>query len=312
LPVADVNGKFLSQENMPTTADPRATTEKLIARLRDLMQKHAELDFEGVGISLPGRFDARKQRVIFAPNLKWPEFDLKSPIEKASGMRVELENAANACVLAEVWFGNREKVHDLVVVTVSEGVGTGIFVNSQLARGLHGMSGEFGHVSLDPSGPLCTCGGRGCWEVFASNRAALRYYQESSSKSDGLTFQDLLSRAEAGDELALHSVDKMARAIGSGMRMIVVGLAPEEIVVVGEFTRLWRRLGPLIESEVAAGVLVGEPPRIRPAEAAPSTARLRGTVALVLQQHFGPTTDRRRTTGQRRSESAKCAAAGVR
>jgi predicted NBD/HSP70 family sugar kinase len=310
--VADVNGKFLSQVSMPTTADPHATTERLIARIRELIRKYSELDFEGVGISLPGRFDAKKQRVIFAPNLKWPEFDLKSPIEKATGMRVELENAANACVLAEVWFGNTERVRDLVVVTVSEGVGTGIFVNSQLARGLHGMSGEFGHVSLDPGGPLCTCGGRGCWEVFASNRAALRYYQESSSKSNGLTFQDLLSLAEAGEELALHAVDKMARAIGSGMRMIVAGLAPEEIVVVGEFTRLWRRLGPLIESEVAAGVLVGEPPRIRPAEAAPSTARLRGTVALVLQQHFGPTTGRRRTTGQRRGESAKFAATGVR
>jgi len=71
-------------------------------------------------------------------------------------------------------------------------------------------------------------------------------------------------------------------------RMIVAGLAPEEIVVIAEFTRLWHRLGPVIEAEVGSAVLVGKPPRIRPAVAEPSMARLRGTVALVLQKHFGP------------------------
>lgn len=75
--------------------------------------------------------------------------------------------------------------------------------------------------------------------------------------------------------------------------MIVAGLSPEEMVFVGEFTRLWGRLGPLIEADVAAAVLVGKCPRVRPAEADPSTARLRGTVAMVLQKHFGPVIERR-------------------
>ncbi len=92
--------------------------------------------------------------------------------------------------------------------------------------------------------------------------------------------------AEGGDAPALEALDKMAHAIGRGMRMIVAGLAPQEIVVVGEFTRLWERLGPVIEAEVAACVLIGKPPIIRPA-ADPQTARLRGTVALVFQKHFG-------------------------
>ena len=109
-----------------------------------------------------------------------------------------------------------------------------------------------------------------------------------SSATDGLTFQDLLALGESGDALALKALDKMARAIGRGLKMIVAGLAPEEIVVVAEFTRLWNRLGPVIEAEVGSAVLVGNPPRIRPAVAEPSMARLRGTVALVLQKHFGP------------------------
>lgn len=284
---ADANGRFLSQEAIPTPAVPSAAAAELATRLCRLIEMHPDLAFEGVGISLPGRFDQLTQRVVFAPNLKWREFDLKGPIEKATRLRVELENAANACVLAEIWFGHTEHIRDLVVVTVSEGIGTGIFTNGQLARGLSGMAGEFGHVPLDPSGPPCTCGGRGCWEVYASNRAALRYYHESSESSDGPSFEDLLALSEAGDQLAHRALEKMAHAIGRGMRMIVAGLAPEEIVVVGEFTRQWKRFGPVIEAEVAAGVLVGRPPRVRPA-AEPGVARLRGTVALVLQKHFGP------------------------
>jgi predicted NBD/HSP70 family sugar kinase len=288
LAVADVNGRFLLKETITTEPDPQIMAANLSTNILRLKKAHPGLLFEGVGISLPGRFDVATQRVVFAPNLKWRPFDFKGAIESATGMRVELENAANACVLAEAWFGHTEAVRDMVVVTVSEGLGTGVFTNGQLARGLNGMSGEFGHVPLDPNGPLCTCGSRGCWEVYASQRAAVRYYLEAgtASSSENLTFQDLLALAEAGDELALTALDTMARAIGRGMRMIVAGLAPEEIVVVGEFTRLWKRLGPIIETEVAAAVLVGKPPRVRPA-ADPSMARLSGTVALVLKKNFG-------------------------
>src|SRR5206468_792725 len=87
------------------------------------------------------------------------------------------------------------------------------------------------------------------------------------------------------DKDAIDSLEKMAHAIGQGMRMLVAGLAPAEIVVVGECTTQWSRFGPIIEDEVRSGMLFGKPPRIRPAEG--NMARLRGTVALVLQKHFG-------------------------
>ena len=112
---------------------------------------------------------------------------------------------------------------------------------------------------------------------------------------------------EAEDPLALRALDKMAHAVGRGMRMFVAGLAPEQIVIVGEFTRLWSRLGPIIEAEVARAVLVGKPPIVRPAED-PRMARLRGTVALVLQKHFGafaPTDFE--TSGKRRLASGASA-----
>jgi predicted NBD/HSP70 family sugar kinase len=284
--LADVNGHFLAQEGFATPADPQPAVTKLIAVFRRLIQAHPDRLFDGIGISLPGRFDIESQRLIFAPNLKWPTFDLKTPIERATRLEVGFENAANACVLSEVWFGQNEGVRDLVVVTVSEGIGAGILANGHLVRGVNGMAGEFGHAQIDPAGPACTCGGRGCWEVFASNRAAVRYYQESQPATEVAGFDELLALAGKGDPVATKAFDRMASYFGRGLRMIAAGLAPEVIVVVGEFTRLWHRFGPVIEAEVAAQTLAGRKPRLVPARDG-QNARLRGTIALILQKHFG-------------------------
>jgi predicted NBD/HSP70 family sugar kinase len=285
--LADVNGRFTSQEVIPTPSDPDVAMAALIQAIQRLMQSCRGKKIEGVGISVPGRFDQESDRLVFAPNLKWPRFDIRTPIIQATGLEVEVENAANACVLAEVWFEENEHHRNLVVLTVSEGIGAGVLANRQLVRGLSGMGGEFGHVPLDPKGPLCGCGSRGCWEVFASNRAALGYYLEAGSQSNTLTFTDLLSLADQGDTRAAQALETMAHYLGRGMRMIVAGLAPERIVVIGDLTRSWSRFGPVIEAEVRAQILPGGPqPLIVPVHEH-GMARLRGTVALVLQKHFG-------------------------
>lgn len=289
LALADANGKFISQETLATTSDPEITLDLLIASIQRLVHSSRPKKIEGVGISLPGRYDHKVDRLVFAPNLKWHDIDIRNPLVKATGLEVEVENAANACVLAAVWFDQMEECRNLVVVTVSEGIGTGIWANGQLVRGLNGMAGEFGHVPLDPKGPPCGCGGRGCWEVFGSNRAALRYYFESGPDHGHgeLTFPDLLSRADQGDKRAAKALETMAHYLGRGMRMIVAGLAPERIVVVGDLTRSWQRFGSIIESEVQDQVLPGGcVPRLIPAYE-DGMARLRGTVALVLQKDFG-------------------------
>jgi predicted NBD/HSP70 family sugar kinase len=284
--LADVNGKFTSQEAMATPPDPNVAIEEIIARIQRLQRSCRPKKVEGIGINVPGRVDPESRRLVFAPNLNWPVVDLRTPIEKATRLDVELENAASACVLAAAWFDHIQS-RNLAVVTVSEGIGTGFLVNGQLARGFSGMAGEFGHVPLDPNGPPCGCGGRGCWEVYGSNRAALRYYFESSAPLEGLSFEDLLSLAEQGDGRAARALETMAHYLGRGMRVIVAGLDPEQILVIGELTRSWRRFGPVIEAEVQAQVLPGGvAPRLVPVHEG-GMARLRGTIALVLQKHFG-------------------------
>ena len=283
--LADVNGRFTSQETMATPPDPKAGIDGIIERIQRMQRSCRGKKIEGIGISLPGRVDRASERLVFAPNLKWPDTEIRKTVEKATGLEVELENAASACVLAAVWFDHAHATN-LAVVTVSEGIGAGVLVNGRLARGANRMAGEFGHVPLDLNGPLCTCGSRGCWEVFASNRAALRYYLESNAAPGRLNFQDLLSLAEQGNGKAVEALDRMARFLGRGMRMIVAGLDPEEILVVGELTRSWNRFGPVIQAEVDAQTLKGGiPPRVMPVHE-DGMARLRGTVALVLQKHF--------------------------
>ncbi len=283
--LSDVNGKFTSQEVMPTAADPKVAIDGVIERIQRLLLSSRGKKVEGIGISLPGRVEPGSGRLVFAPNLKWTDFDIAQAVEKATGFDVEMENAANACVLAAAWFDHVES-RNLVVLTVSEGIGAGILVNGRLARGFSGMAGEFGHVPLDLEGPLCSCGSRGCWEVFGSNRAALRYYFESSSQK-GLNFQDLLSLADQGDPRAIKALEKMAQFLGRGMRMIVAGLDPEQILVIGDLTRSWHRFGPVIQAEVdAQGLSGGVAPKLIPVHE-DGMARLRGTVALVLQKHFG-------------------------
>ncbi len=107
-------------------------------------------------MSLPGRIDMSSQKLVFAPNLGWTDVDLKTPLEKATGLPVELENAANACALAEVWFGRyTEGMHNLVALTVSEGIGGGLILNGQIVRGPTGAAGEFGHVTIVEQGLEC-------------------------------------------------------------------------------------------------------------------------------------------------------------
>jgi len=285
LALGNVNGKFTSQEVFPTPSNAKTAVETIIQRIHPMIRACREKKIEGIGVTLPGR--TREGRLVFAPNLKWAEVDIRSGLAKATGLEVEMDNAANACVLAAVWFDRMDAARDLVVVTVSEGIGTGILMDGRVVRGGSGMAGEFGHVPLDREGPPCGCGSRGCWEVYASNRAALRYYHQGKTPAGELSFADLLSLAEQEDPRAVSALDQMAHYLGRGMRMIVAGLAPERIIVIGDVTRSWRRIGPAVEAEVRAQVLPGGcPPRLIPVYEG-GMARLRGTVALVLEKHFG-------------------------
>ncbi len=284
--MVDLNGRLLSRSQVPLTSKPAGSTRLITDCIKRMREAFAGKSIEGIGISLPGRFDPGSQRLVFAPNLHWSDFDLKKAIEKETGLVVRMENAATACLLAELLFGRLNGIRDAVLVTVSEGVGTGVFANGQVITGNHGMAGEFGHISLDRSGILCACGRKGCWETVASCHAALRYYQELQPGGVGsITFHELLNKAEEGDQFAVEALAKQALHIGRGLGPIVAGLSPRVIFVAGDITSAWHRFGPVIEKEAAALTLAGPPPQILPTHDG-DIARLRGAAALVFQRRF--------------------------
>jgi predicted NBD/HSP70 family sugar kinase len=280
--VADLGGKIIAQNVIVLPNDAGKALSAIVSGIRKLIAAHKEKSFDGIGICLPGRADLRMQKLIFAPNLNWPVLGIKSRIQRATGLRVEMDNVANACALSEVWFGESDSLHDLVVVNVSEGIGTGIFANGQLLRGANGMAGEFGHVQIDPEGPLCACGNHGCWETLASNRAALRYYGSLVPSASSVTFDALLKLAQGGDKKAILALEKMTLQLGRGIRMIASALAPNEIIVVGDITAGWHTFGPIVEGELRKHS-PSKSPILRPAYDG-NAARLRSAVALVLSE----------------------------
>jgi predicted NBD/HSP70 family sugar kinase len=284
--VVDLNGRFLSREALPLVSDPERGVGNIIASMERMIEMYPEKSFEGIGLSLPGRVDPVSQRLILAPNLPWSLFDMKKAIESRIPLQVEMDNAANACLLSELWFGRMDGVRNAVLVTISEGVGSAILANGQLVTGRSGLAGEFGHIPIDPSGPQCGCGRHGCWEVYASSRAAIGYYAELKPDSPRPSIMELLNLAEDGDSDATKALSRQAAYLGKGMLNIIAALAPELILLTGGLTSSWARFGHLVEAELAANMLAGTPPRIAVTNDA-ELARLRGAAALVLQRHSG-------------------------
>jgi predicted NBD/HSP70 family sugar kinase len=156
------------------------------------------------------------------------------------------------------------------------------------------MAAECGHVSLSEDGPQCRCGNLGCWEVYASNTAAVDFYtrmttgarsDRGSQNGSAPTFDSLLRLCELGDPKANEAVERMAHYLGLGVAMLITSFAPSLIVVAGEVTRVWSSIEPIINRIVAQKCQQPSATRTIPVDELASP-RLRGAIALVLQKHF--------------------------
>jgi predicted NBD/HSP70 family sugar kinase len=237
-------------------------------------------------------------RVLNAPQLGWKDVDVRESLAKATGLPVHIENAPVACALAHVWLGQggSEAGGDFVYVTVSDGVGAGVVVNGEVVRGHGSSAGEFGHVPLDLNGPQCMCGARGCLETYTSNLATLsRYLGREFSPAvahelhdeSGVTIEDVIARARAGEQKATRALAETARYLGVGFAIIINALNPAQLFVGGEIVEAWPQLESIIRrtideraltADAAATVIVPEP--------ASSHPRLRGATALVAAPVF--------------------------
>ena len=280
--IADLAGRIISQEVIPLPLDSAQALATITTCIHGLTTAHSERTFSGAGIALPGRTDPALETLVFSPRLQWPAINLRQHIEQATGLPVEIDNVANACALAEVWFGTSDANDGVIVVNVSEGIAVGIFVNGRILRGHRGMAGEFGHVQVQPDGELCACGNYGCWETLTSNAFAVRHHGELQPADPARDYDDLLARVAAEEPAAVEVLTRVGVELGRGIRLLLSGLAPREIVVVGDIARVWRLVGPLVESEMRQGFLT-QLPLVR-CTGDGNEARLRGAVALILSK----------------------------
>ncbi len=257
LALGDFNGEVIDQEVIPTGRRPLPFLEKLTQRVEALMAaQRGQVEFEGIGISATGIVDSAGGRVIFSPNLGWQDVAVRDIFERRFSLPVTVDNDARASALAEIWHGRGREAGSmhLVFVTVNEGVGTGIVVNGQLFRGSSEGAGEFGHLSLNHNGPVCNCGNRGCWELYASDRATINRFLESQrktgaadAKSDSAyTMRDIVKLARSGDRAARSSLTATAKYLALGIANIVNSLNPEIVVVGGDLASVWPMIEPVV------------------------------------------------------------------
>lgn len=257
LALGDFNGEIVHQQVMATGRRPLPFIDKLIQSVERLIASQKEqVEFEGIGISATGIVDSASGRIVFSPNLGWQDVDIRAMFEKRLPLPITVDNDARASALAEIWHGRGRQAGSmhLVFVTVNEGVGTGIVVNGQLFRGSSEGAGEFGHLSLNHNGPVCNCGNRGCWELYASDRATINRFLRSQRKAgapDGkrdadYTMRDVIKLARSGNKAAHGSLLATAKYLALGIANIINSLNPEMVVVGGELASVWPMIEPVI------------------------------------------------------------------
>ena len=200
-----------------------------------------------VGVGAPGMVD-REGRLRFAPNLPQGQgVDWRVLIgERLTGRRVVIENDANFAILAELRLGAAKGFRHVVMVTLGTGIGGGVVVDGRVQVGAHGFAGEVGHMVVDPAGPPCPCGRRGCWERYASGgglgllarEAALAgklpgVVARSGGDPESVRGEDVTAAALSGDADARRVVEEVGWWVGFGLANLACVLDPECFVLGG-------------------------------------------------------------------------------
>ena len=206
----------------------------------------AGLTVAGLAVAVPGPVETDRGLLRLAPNLDWldvPVAEILADRFATHQLPVVADNEANLAALGELWFGGHDELVDFIHVSGEIGVGGGIVIGGELFRGVGGFAGEIGHVTVEPDGPRCRCGARGCLEQVAGQEAILRAAGltgavGTSIGQPGGSVAELLARAHAGDPDTLRAVESAGRALGMGLAATVNVVDPSTVVLGGLYAAL--------------------------------------------------------------------------
>lgn len=263
--VVDEGGRVLARMQAPTDPERYAEGMELIAGMLRETARNAGVELTGIGIGSTGPVDPRRGEfgdVDFLPGWRG-----KSPVRDLAQifqLRVALENDGDAAALAEAGWGAGRNRSRLIYVTVGTGIGGGIVLDGKLYRGVDGAHPEVGHHVVDPSGPECSCGFRGCWESLAAGPAMVAW-MEGHAPADyphrhGITAKRICELARQHDGIALEAVEHEAYYLGLGLANLINLFTPDAIVLSGSVMKS----APLFLDRIRA--VIGSGCRFVPAE----------------------------------------------
>jgi glucokinase len=256
--VASADGQVCGEDERPTLVElgVEACVQRMIDSLAEASgQAGVKVgELKRVAVAAPGPINLKDGIITAAPNLGWVNVPLRAMLGEKLGLPVVLENDANAAALGEFEYGAARQYETLVYVTISTGIGGGLVLDGKIFSGASGAAGEIGHMTVEPDGPRCFCGSRGCLEMMASGTAIGRtgtlVVEEGRSEplarladADGKVGSEEVARAAAeGDPVANEILDEAARYIGIGLGSLINLINPQAIVVGGGVSKIGRRL----------------------------------------------------------------------
>jgi glucokinase len=268
LRIAAVDARGKLREKITTGTGGARPRDEVIAEMCGAIQALAAKQTKaggklaGVGVGVPGIIELKSGTLRESPNLPgWHDYPVREEIERRLKTRVLLENDANAAALGEKWLGAGRKVDDLCMITLGTGVGGGIVLDGRIWHGMTGMAGELGHITVEPEGPRCGCGSRGCLEQFASATAIERMAREAAAGGGapalarvaakrGFSSETVCQLAEAGDGAAQEIFSRVGRALGIALAGLINTFNLPMYVIGGGVAEAWEMFSPAMFDEV--------------------------------------------------------------
>ncbi|WP_329352499.1 ROK family protein [Streptomyces sp. NBC_01261] len=234
--LADLCCRIRVARHVPLTDhDPKAVLSSIADLAQELRIEADDLGIRvlGLGLAVSGDVDRAEGVVRYSPFLDWRDVRLAELASMTTGLPVTVDNDVRALTVAEQWFGAGAGLTDFAVVTVGAGIGCGLVVHGRVVAGAHGVAGEIGHVVVDPAGPLCHCGNRGCVEAIAGDAAIVARVREVTGVQVTDT-AEALALAHRGDAGAREVYARAGEAIGRGIATVVNLFGPERVIISGE------------------------------------------------------------------------------
>lgn len=253
--IVDREGAIRDSERVGSCAGlAAAPLVDLVRGLADqLLQRNRAGIVESIGVAIPGLADPRSGQWIYSPFSGIRDLPIASMLTHEFGLPVAIENDVNACAVAERMFGCCRDVDDFVWITVSNGIGAGIFVRGELYRGSTLNAGEIGHVIVVDGGNLCGCGRRGCLEAHASGRAIASRYAELA-RGPWLDARQVAAAARDGDAAAARVYKEAGVHLGKAIAGAVNILNPARVVLGGGVAADLDLFLPALRGELEARV----------------------------------------------------------